>query len=365
MKYLYLFLAVFCLAGCNSGGNQQNAGDIEIYRLDRSNQQLSSALFDSVSFVTLKEDNEFFSRIDKLIIHGEYIYILDVWSVNSLLVFDNTGAFVRKIGNRGDGPGEYTRLYDFDVDFSFIYLYDYNKMRMLKYDLQGNFINETAVPFFMQGFKVLKNRKYLCAPANGSDKYQVVCTDSTFKIEASFLPFDNDNFADSKRTDNIFQQFGETISYNRYISDTVYLFSTEGKLINRVLFDFGDKTVPHSLRTSFENFFSGDDYLFYWDTPVKIHRFWMAFTEGKGFQKSTFLYDTDSGEHYFYEWKLKPGQLDFTDIYRPVFANSQYIVGYMDYQVYKSFKNKPVLDGSAVSILEEGGYVLCFYHLKH
>jgi hypothetical protein len=357
---------IFFITGCHSRENQQNDSNIEIYRLDKSNQQLSSTLFDSVSFVTLIEDKDFFSRIDKLIIHGEYIYILDVWSVNSLLVFDKKGTFVRKIGSKGNGPGEYLRLYDFDIDFPFIYLYDDMKKYMLKYDLQGNFIKGSNMPFHIHGFKILKNQKYLLAVAKeqGNNKYQVVRTDSTFKIETSFLPFDNDNFTDDKGSSNIFQKFGEIISYTRYISDTVYLFSIEGNIVNGVLFDFGDKKVPHSMRTSAFNFIGGD-YIYYWDTPIKINQFWMAFTEeGTGWQKSTFLYNTDSNEYYFYKWKLKPGQLDLTDIYCPVFANSQYIVGYMDYTVYESLKNKPVLDSFAISILEEGGYVLCFYHIK-
>jgi hypothetical protein len=353
------------LIGCHSGEKQQNTGNIEIYRLDRSNHQLSSTLFDSVSFVSLKEDKDFFSRIDKLIIHGEYIYIMDVWTVNSLLVFDNTGAFVRKIGRIGNGSGEYIRLYDFDVDSQFIYMYDRTKMNILKYDLQGNLIKESKMPFRPSGFKVLKNQKYLFALIKEDNKYQVVRTDSTFNIEESFLPFDNDDFADDKRTDNIFQKSGEIISYNKYISDTVYLFSAEGELTNKVLFDFGEKAVPQRLRKgSFQKFYSEGDYVYYLDTPIKINRFWIAFTEGTGYQKSTFLYDTDAKEYYFYKWNLKPGQLDFSDISRPVFTNSKYIVGYMDYTVYESLKNKPVLNNSDIAILEDGGHLLCFYHLK-
>jgi hypothetical protein len=352
---------IFLLIGCRSGENLQNDG-IEIYRLEKSNQQLSSTLFDSVSFLPLKEEKDFFAQIDKLIIHGEHIYILDVWSTNSLLVFDKTGAFVRKIGTKGNGPGEHLRLYDFDVDFQFIYMHDRQKMRMFKYDLQGNLIKESKMPFRLKGFKILKDNKYLCALEKENNKYQVVRTDSAFNIEASFLPFDNDDYADDQRMNNIFQKFGDIISYSRNISDTVYLFSTEGKIINRVLFDFGEKTVPHSSRTNYRNFLNGD-YIYYNDTPIKINQFWMSFT-GIGKQHSTFLYNTDSNEYYFYKWKRESEQLDFTDIYWPLFANSQYIVGYMDHSVYEFLKNKPLLDSSAMAVLEDGGYLLCFYHLK-
>jgi hypothetical protein len=36
----------------------------------------------------------------------------------------------------------------------------------------------------------------------------------------------------------------------------------------------------------------------------------------------------------------------------------------MNIEVYKRLKNKPALNSSAVAILEEGGHILSFYHLK-
>ncbi|MDR1895816.1 MAG: hypothetical protein LBR10_03395, partial [Prevotellaceae bacterium] len=57
-------------------------------------------------------------------------------------------------------------------------------------------------------------------------------------------------------------------------------------------------------------------------------------------------------------------ELDYTYLNLPVFANSKYIIGWMDMRFYEQLKNKPQLNGSTMAILEEGGYILSFYHLK-
>jgi hypothetical protein len=366
MKYLLILCSIF-LFGCNSGEKKftDKIGNTSIFRLETENSQLLSNVIDSISFLPLIEKDDFlFSTINKLIMRGQYIYIMDVWISNSLLVFDETGAFVRKIGSRGRGPKEYVRMWDFDVDSTTIYLYDRAKTRMLNYDLQGNFIEEKKLPFRADGFKILKNRKYLFSLVKENNKYQVIRTDSDFNTEASFFPFDNDEFSNNKHTDNILREVEGVTFYTRIINDTVYSFSEKGELTGGVLFDFGSKTVPARLRNDYAGLTKGrksGSYNYFIDTPFKVNQFWIG-NVFHGKNKATFVYDTVANDYYFYDWINE--KLDYTDIYLSLCANSKYIVGWLDLGTYNSLRKKPPLDKQAMAIMEEGGHLLCFYHLK-
>jgi hypothetical protein len=289
---------------------------------------------------------------------------MDTWDSNSLLVFDDAGNFVRKIGNRGQGPGEYIRLWDFYVDSLYIYLYDYNSTKLFKYDLQGNYIKSHRMPFAGDGFKNLKNKKYLFALQRDIDKNQVIRTDSAFQMEASFFSFGNKgNFYTSQHMDNVFHKVGEVISYYEINNnDTVYTFNEEGEPIGGVFFDFGSKKIPTNLRNDLDKLVDGKDYIYHVDTPFKTGNLWIGQVR-RNDNRETFVYDIRSNEYYFYDYAS--AQLNYVEnIINPLFVNSRYIVGIIDLEIYNEMKIKPPLDDSAIAIMEEGGHVLCFYYLK-
>ena len=125
-----------------------------------------STYFKSLTTIILEtNENCLIGQIDELQIFDGCIYILDRNRAKSLLVFDADGRFIRKIGNFGQGPGEYIHLWDFTLDTEnrFIYLLDYGQ-RVHKYHLDGTFV-KTVTPkvqksniYFIQFFK---NRLYI------------------------------------------------------------------------------------------------------------------------------------------------------------------------------------------------------------
>jgi hypothetical protein len=128
-----------------------------------------------------------------------------------------------------------------------------------------------------------------------------------------------------------------------------------------VLFDFGKKTLPERHRKNPDGFAMGAEtrnYNYFADTPFKINRLWIGTMTNEKYFK-TFVYDNISDKYYFYS------RNDYTNVILPMFANSKYIIGWMDIGDYNRLENKPALNSSAMTILEEGGHVLCFYHLKH
>lgn len=80
---------------------------------------------------------------------GNRIVIADYQS-SQILVFNDKGYFLKSIGKKGKGPGEYFHF--FDVQFDFVnnqILILNNDYRLLRYDLNGNFINEISMSQYM------------------------------------------------------------------------------------------------------------------------------------------------------------------------------------------------------------------------
>ena len=94
--------------------------DIFIVDLDKAEKKdtlFLSTLFKSVKCIPLEtNDNSLLGGMDKVLVYKDVIYVLDNSIAKGLFVFDGKGNFVRQIGKIGNGPGEYSRIYDFTID---------------------------------------------------------------------------------------------------------------------------------------------------------------------------------------------------------------------------------------------------------
>jgi hypothetical protein len=86
-------------------------------------------------------DESIFSRIDRLCLFNEQIYILDK-QMNTVFIFNSNGKFIKKIHKIGKGPQEYQSLTDFTIDRENgqIVLYSDRPYKLFFYDLSGNLI---------------------------------------------------------------------------------------------------------------------------------------------------------------------------------------------------------------------------------
>ena len=70
----------------------------------------------------------------------------------------HTGALVEKIDKQGSGPDEYNRIDDLYVDeaLQYIEVLDGSTQKVLRYDLTGEFIKSTKLPFRFNSFSKIK-----------------------------------------------------------------------------------------------------------------------------------------------------------------------------------------------------------------
>jgi hypothetical protein len=138
-KFYIMLFAVFLLSiiaiiySCNHEKNMRIpsiAGDFEKYEVKNYDNHFFqwNEFIDKTEIIML-ETNEH-SLIGKLnggIVNNNQIYIID-HKQQMLFCFDQTGKFIRKVGQRGRGPSEYLEIRDFCVTDDKIYILDFRKI---------------------------------------------------------------------------------------------------------------------------------------------------------------------------------------------------------------------------------------------
>ncbi|GHT08205.1 hypothetical protein FACS189426_03270 [Bacteroidia bacterium] len=117
---LFLILILFS-AACSKHTNEQAArkGD-KVIALDiEQNDEVSiKDYFSHIEFIPLETDKRSVlgQNIKKWLIYKGNFYFLDHRQGGLIVVFDSKGKFIRTIDKKGQGPGEYSVLYDFSFN---------------------------------------------------------------------------------------------------------------------------------------------------------------------------------------------------------------------------------------------------------
>ena len=231
---------------CNSCfvDRQQTANAVEI------NINSAQSVYDTVSrkvdFIILT-GLELITSISKMIVANEKIYLLD-GNTSTVYIYKLNGDFVDKIDRRGQGPGEYLRLRDFNIQNDSLYLYDDRTKKLLCYDLKKmRCIKTIFTPFFARAFALLKNGNFLFVLPKDQNHKQVVITNEKCDIRNEYVQFQDDDL-DNRTRYSLLQETDLGIIYSKPEYNNVYVFSKEdGSLIKEytILID-GKKEVRKS-----------------------------------------------------------------------------------------------------------------------
>ena len=114
------FLILSCYSCNNRSDYLRNISDLHIVDFDKGEKKdtlFLSSLFRSVKCIQLEvTENSLLSRISKILVYKNQIFLFDNNRVKGLYVFDTNGRFIRKIAKRGLGPGEYNNIQDFTIN---------------------------------------------------------------------------------------------------------------------------------------------------------------------------------------------------------------------------------------------------------
>ena len=164
-KYLAIILLFFIVSCKNNRADSYN--DLEVISINdsysKSKKKINlSEVAKRIEYIPLETDSTcLLTRIeapnkDILFSNGK-IFIKDVSGV--LYSFSQTGKFLRKIGNIGRGPGEYSKENYFTLinNDNLVAIYSPPIQKTLFYDFNGNFIDNIKTDFWPLGLSSVDN----------------------------------------------------------------------------------------------------------------------------------------------------------------------------------------------------------------
>ena len=159
-RFILFFFSFTLLYSCQTEQRMD-----EVLHASASSKQMSDLVSD-YSLIALEtlDDNLI---LDPTIVKftEKYIFILDRFSPSkSLYVFDHKGKYVGKVGNKGEGPGEYIMPHQFVVseERGHLYLKDMATNSILVYSLKDfEFIKKMSIPFYATCFDLLDNKHFI------------------------------------------------------------------------------------------------------------------------------------------------------------------------------------------------------------
>jgi hypothetical protein len=115
-----------------------------------------------IQYIPLETSEEcLIGYADKTLIWNNRIYVADFTNAMALFVFDMNGKFLFKIAKRGQGPGEYIKLHDFDIQVNGdIYMLDQHTKKILIYDPEGEYLHEIHSDYYFSFFCLVSNKMY-------------------------------------------------------------------------------------------------------------------------------------------------------------------------------------------------------------
>ena len=370
---IYIVILIIISYSCNNNKSQYKHNNIIAQSLNVTEKTEFNAknFIEDISYLKLStsDPKSLFTEISKIEMKNNLIYLLDATGQHFVYIFKTDGSFVQRIGKKGKGPGEYTWLCDFDVDEKGnIYLCDLRSQRIIIYDIHNNVIDDKRMPFRADAFNLLQGGGFIFSAELNSSKpvnrSKVIITDSNFNIKQKYLTYAKNNL-DNKGSNNIFRENKFGILYNKPVNDTIYEFSKTGELKKALSFDFGIKTVPQSLKNSYEQLASErkrNDFE-YFNQPPMIVRNYILGNIFSGKNKAFMMYNLSNNrtfQHEISEKKFTNENINFP----LTVINDSVVISYLDFQIYNAIPDKSNLSSDIQNHIQNGGTVLSFYRLK-
>ena len=168
---IYLITILFLLCACTH--NKHESQHIQIIDLlsDAADSIGYSLFVDSIRYIPLEATDEcLIGKIKDVYIGRERVFVLDA-KTQTVWMFDRNGHYLNKLSRRGEGPGEYVNMQQFEVDEKNrqLILLDIWTNKLLFYDWEGTFLKDVRPEMTAMDFKILPEGDFVVSQ-EGYDK---------------------------------------------------------------------------------------------------------------------------------------------------------------------------------------------------
>jgi hypothetical protein len=308
--------------------------------------------FKQIELTPLETNNDVLigGRLDKIIAHQNCYYILDAQQ-NVFFVFDAAGQFVSKIDKRGNGPGEYSHIYNMIIN-SFTGNIDIFELsgRIHSYDLSGNHVNTIRVADQTAGIELIA---ILNLAALSKKMYVILSKNRPFQInyfdtEANKIvhqEYEESRFAEILGGPYAFYEYHGKWYFSRPLFPETYELSPDS-LVKAYTWDFGKYNYDAN-KIGLSNAMSGggsDLREVAMQLPYIIHyegqnnRHVMALIWRDNDKYAYLMYDKSTQECKFIE------RFDESAAFRPYVVTNEYVLSYCNHGNLENYISKEMLD---------------------
>lgn len=235
-----IYFTIILLLSCQSNNKLTNK-NIE-------NPSLNYNDTSAYKIIPLETNQEsIFGSNDKTVMNDSVIAILDN-EQKKIFIFDTDGSFRSKINNIGNSNNEYISIGDFLIYKDTIYLLDYTKKKVLKYNYNGDYIdNDVMIDYVGMAFTKTDDENYIFYQhfeKAETDNSEIIKTDINGNTKFSYIKRETDRiYPVSNR--NYFSNNSKGTFFIPINQDKIYKLTSDNKL-NEV-FDFG---IKNNMRTN-------------------------------------------------------------------------------------------------------------------
>ena len=259
MKTTFLiFLVILCSCANNNPTNTIRTIRIESCLDDPGRKLPLSHYASSIEYIVLQSDsNCFFGPLSNpahdIQFQDSLIFISDG---SQLLLFNYDGTFLRKIGSKGKGPGEYVNIRNFTTlpKSCQVIIFSSMSQELLYYDFYGNYLKKYPVDFLPTEILTYRNKLIALNPRGlrkYSDYYTFTNLDDSGKIDERILFHQNEKDLETRgkqvgiaalTINHYFNQ--DTLYYWESIYDTIWRISPAFKETPAYFIDYGPNKLP-------------------------------------------------------------------------------------------------------------------------
>ncbi len=198
-RLIFILLFSGIIYSCSNNYNPTTSISIDLTGNPQKQFNLSK-IVKSIKYIPLETNADcIIGTVNQIVVCKDRYILTDVNNVNSVFCFDLNGRFITKIGNQGEGPGEY-RIPDYvfyDFNEESIYILDDRGRKIIKYSKNGTFISETRLEVIADCVSKLTNERYAIytrfddiTAYRGDNNYSnIYITDENIHIIKKFISY--------------------------------------------------------------------------------------------------------------------------------------------------------------------------------